>query len=149
MHALEGVEAVPFAAQTPFSVVRFGTNESHKCAVDSIRKAHPAAEGSPAAAELRRVTDEIGRAGGTPLAVIRDGRLLGAINLKDIVKTGIRERFAELRRMGIRTIMITGDNPLTAAAIAAEASSEEHTSELQSLMRTSYAVFCLKKKNKI
>ena len=74
-----------------------------------------------AATELRRITDKIARAGGTPLAVARDGRLLGAIFLKDVVKAGIRERFGELRTMGIRTVMITGDNPLTAAAIAAEA----------------------------
>ena len=73
--------------------------------------------------ELRRdaVTDRIAKTGGTPLAVAKDGRLLGAVHLKDIVKGGIRERFAELRRMGIRTVMITGDNALTAAAIAAEA----------------------------
>jgi K+-transporting ATPase ATPase B chain len=70
---------------------------------------------------LRRATDEIARAGMTPLAVAKDGRLLGAIALKDVVKAGIRERFGELRKMGIRTVMITGDNPLTAAAIAAEA----------------------------
>ncbi len=67
------------------------------------------------------MTDEIARAGMTPLAVAKDGRILGAIALKDVIKAGIRERFAELRRMGIRTVMITGDNPLTAAAIAAEA----------------------------
>ena len=72
--------------------------------------------------ELREPSpNEIAKAGGTPLAVAKDGRLLGVIHLKDIVKGGIRERFAELRRMGIRTVMITGDNPLTAAAIAAEA----------------------------
>ena len=71
--------------------------------------------------ELKEASDKISRAGGTPLAVARDGRVLGLIYLKDIVKGGIRERFAELRRMGIRTVMITGDNPLTAAAIAAEA----------------------------
>jgi len=76
---------------------------------------------SPAAADLRRAADEIGRSGGTPLAVVRDGRLLGVLHLKDIIKAGVRERFAELRRMGIRTVMITGDNPLTAASIAAEA----------------------------
>ena len=70
--------------------------------------------------ELTAKSDEIAKAGGTPLAVAKDGRLLGVIHLKDIVKGGIRERFAELRRMGIRTVMITGDNPLTAAAIAAE-----------------------------
>src|ERR1044072_4614460 len=67
------------------------------------------------------MADEISKAGGTPLAVARDGKLLGVIQLKDIVKGGIRERFTALRRMGIGTVMITGDNPLTAAAIAAEA----------------------------
>lgn len=67
------------------------------------------------------IADAIAKAGGTPLAVARDGNLLGIIHLKDIVKGGIKERFAELRRMGIRTVMITGDNPMTVAAIAAEA----------------------------
>jgi K+-transporting ATPase ATPase B chain len=71
--------------------------------------------------EINAIADAIAQSGGTPLAVAKDGRLLGVIHLKDIVKGGIRERFAELRRMGIRTIMITGDNPMTAAAIAAEA----------------------------
>jgi K+-transporting ATPase ATPase B chain len=71
--------------------------------------------------ELTAKSDEIAKSGATPLAVVKDGRLLGLINLKDIVKGGIRDRFQELRRMGIRTVMITGDNPLTAAAIAAEA----------------------------
>ena len=71
--------------------------------------------------EITSISDEIAKAGGTPLAVAKDGRLLGIVHLKDIVKGGIRERFGELRRMGIRTIMITGDNPMTAAAIAAEA----------------------------
>ena len=71
--------------------------------------------------EVNAIADTIAKAGGTPLAVAKDGRLLGVIHLKDIVKGGIRERFAELRRMGIRTVMITGDNPTTAAAIAAEA----------------------------
>ena len=71
--------------------------------------------------EVQAIADTIAKSGGTPLAVAKDGRLLGLIHLKDIVKGGIRERFAELRRMGIRTVMITGDNPMTAAAIAAEA----------------------------
>jgi K+-transporting ATPase ATPase B chain len=73
------------------------------------------------ASELRQIADGIAKSGGTPLAVARDGRLLGVVHLKDIVKGGIRERFAALRQMGIRTVMITGDNPMTAAAIAAEA----------------------------
>ena len=74
-----------------------------------------------AAREITAIADSIAKSGGTPLAVAKDGKLLGVIHLKDIVKGGIRERFAELRRMGIRTVMITGDNPVTAAAIAAEA----------------------------
>ena len=69
------------------------------------------------------IAERIANSGGTPLAVARDGRLLGVVHLKDIVKGGIRERFGELRRMGIRTVMITGDNPLTAAAIAARRAS--------------------------
>ena len=92
-----------------------------KGAVDSVLRANSGVSETAAATELRRITDEIARGGGTPLAVVQDGRLLGAIFLKDVVKAGIRERFGELRQMGIRTVMITGDNPLTAAAIAAEA----------------------------
>ena len=116
-----GAEVIPFTAQTRISGVRTGDALIQKGAVDSILKANPGTGESAAATELRRVTDEIARAGGTPLAVAKDGRLLGAIFLKDVVKAGIRERFGELRQMGIRTVMITGDNPLTAAAIAAEA----------------------------
>jgi K+-transporting ATPase ATPase B chain len=111
-----GAEVIAFTAQTRISGVRFGATLIEKGAVDSILKT---ATGE--AAELRRATDEIARAGMTPLAVTKDGRILGAVALKDVVKAGIRERFGELRRMGIRTVMITGDNPLTAAAIAAEA----------------------------
>jgi K+-transporting ATPase ATPase B chain len=117
----DGAEVVPFTAQTRVSGVKIGETTIRKGAVDSILKAVPQAADTPAAAELRRITDEIARAGGTPLAVERDGVLMGAIFLKDIVKAGIRERFGELRAMGIRTVMITGDNPLTAASIAAEA----------------------------
>ncbi|MCW3849412.1 potassium-transporting ATPase subunit KdpB [Sphingomonas sp. LB-2] len=117
----EGAEVVPFTAQTRISGVKFGATLIQKGAVDSILKANPGIGDTPAAAELRRATDEIARAGMTPLAVAKNGRILGAVALKDVVKAGIRERFGELRRMGIRTVMITGDNPLTAAAIAAEA----------------------------
>ncbi|WP_428630206.1 potassium-transporting ATPase subunit KdpB [Sphingopyxis sp.] len=116
-----GAEIIAFTAQTRISGVKIGGSVIQKGAVDSILKANPEAETTAAATELRRITDEIARAGGTPLAVAKDGQLLGAIFLKDIVKAGIRERFGELRAMGIRTVMITGDNPLTAAAIAAEA----------------------------
>ncbi|MDO7843190.1 potassium-transporting ATPase subunit KdpB [Sphingomonas immobilis] len=117
----EGAEIIPFTAQTRISGVKIGTNLIQKGAVDSVLKANPGAGETASATELRRITDEIARAGGTPLAVAVDGRLIGAIFLKDVVKAGIRERFGELRAMGIRTVMITGDNPLTAAAIAAEA----------------------------
>ena len=117
----EGAEVVPFTAQTRISGVRIGETLVQKGAVDSVLRANPGAGNTAAATELRRATDEIARAGGTPLAVARNGELLGAIFLKDVVKAGIRERFGELRQMGIRTVMITGDNPLTAAAIAAEA----------------------------
>ncbi|MES2159485.1 MAG: potassium-transporting ATPase subunit KdpB [Pseudomonadota bacterium] len=115
----DGAQVIPFTAQTRISGVQIGDKRIIKGAVDSVLKAL----GTPTRddAELRRITDEIARAGGTPLAVAQDGRLLGAIFLKDVVKAGIRERFGELRAMGIRTVMITGDNPLTAAAIAAEA----------------------------
>jgi len=114
-------EVIPFTAQTRISGVRIGSSIIQKGAVDSVFKANPGAEETATATELRRITDEIARGGGTPLAVAVDGKLLGAIFLKDVVKAGIRERFGELRQMGIRTVMITGDNPLTAAAIAAEA----------------------------
>ena len=117
----KGAEVIPFTAQTRISGVRIGDSLIQKGAVDSVLRANPGLGETAAATELRRATDEIARAGMTPLAVARDGRLLGAIALKDVVKAGIRERFGELRKMGIRTVMITGDNPLTAAAIAAEA----------------------------
>jgi potassium-transporting ATPase ATP-binding subunit len=128
---------IPFTAQTRMSGVDAGASSVRKGAVDAIlnyvdggqpravasgntaRALQPAM--SETARELQTISDEISKAGGTPLAVAKDGRLLGVIQLKDIVKGGIRERFAELRRMGIRTVMITGDNPMTAAAIAAEA----------------------------
>ena len=129
---------VPFTAQTRMSGVDVDGSSIRKGAVDAIlayrRRAGDAARRRSAAVrslqpavsadavrEIQAIADEIAKSGGTPLAVAKDGRLLGVIHLKDIVKGGIRERFAELRRMGIRTVMITGDNPMTAAAIAAEA----------------------------
>jgi len=127
---------IPFSAQTRMSGVEFGSTSIRKGAVDAIldylNRGRADDNGGVALAtkpllssdvvrEARALADAVAKSGGTPLAVTRDGRLLGIIHLKDIVKGGIRERFAELRRMGIRTIMITGDNPTTAAAIAAEA----------------------------
>jgi K+-transporting ATPase ATPase B chain len=131
---------VPFSAQTRMSGIDIEGSSIRKGAVDAVlahiegRATAPvglsgrggtavaeAPTASRAARELRQISDRIAQQGGTPLAVARNDRLLGVIHLKDIVKGGIRERFGELRRAGIRTVMITGDNPLTAAAIAAEA----------------------------
>ncbi|CDN46464.1 potassium-transporting ATPase subunit KdpB [Neorhizobium galegae] len=125
---------VPFTAQTRMSGVDLEGSRIRKGAVDAVlayvgsgtmpvsgNAAIAASPQSDIVRELQAIADEIAKAGGTPLAVARDGKLLGVVQLKDIVKGGIRERFAELRRMGIRTVMITGDNPMTAAAIAAEA----------------------------
>jgi K+-transporting ATPase ATPase B chain len=128
---------IPFTAQSRMSGVEVGGSWVRKGAIEAILNfvsAPPLAAGSGGAAralqpsntpeavrELQAIGEAISKAGGTPLVVAKDGRLLGVIHLKDIVKGGIRERFAELRRMGIRTVMITGDNPMTAAAIAAEA----------------------------
>src|ERR1700736_5136119 len=132
-----GATFIPFTAQTRMSGVDTGTSSVRKGAVDAILNYVPGGPQTVASGntlrsiqpllnsdvgrELQAISDEIAKAGGTPLAVAKDGRLLGVMQLKDIVKGGIRERFAELRRMGIRTVMITGDNPMTAAAIAAEA----------------------------
>jgi K+-transporting ATPase ATPase B chain len=114
---------VPFTAQSRMSGVDVGGSSIRKGAVDAVLKyvGEGAANSAEVLREIRGISDEIAKSGATPLAVVRDGKLLGVVQLKDIVKGGIRERFAELRRMGIRTVMITGDNPMTAAAIAAEA----------------------------
>ena len=125
----EGAEIIEFTAQTRISGLRANGALIQKGAVDAVLKANPDAATTAAATELRRVSDDIARAGATPLAVAQDGRLLGVVALHDVVKAGVRERFAELRRMGIRTVMITGDNPLTAAAIAAEAGVDDFLAE--------------------
>ena len=111
---------VAFTAETRMSGINYGGREIRKGAADAIR--HDAAQRRVAVPDaLGPIVDTIARAGGTPLVVAESGRILGVIHLKDVVKGGIRERFAQLRAMGIRTVMITGDNPLTAASIAAEA----------------------------
>ena len=128
---------IPFTAQSRMSGVMIGSSWVRKGAVEAVInylntptaavtstgavRSLQSAVSTVAVREVNVIAEEIAKSGGTPLAVAKDGRLLGIIQLKDIVKGGIRERFAELRRMGIRTIMITGDNPMTAAAIAAEA----------------------------
>jgi potassium-transporting ATPase ATP-binding subunit len=130
---------IPFTAQTRISGIDYEGSSIRKGAVDAVLHYVHAAAGTPlptaheaaaatalktlgadASHALMTLTERIAKAGGTPLAVAKDGKLLGVIYLKDIVKGGIRDRFAALRKMGIRTVMITGDNPLTAAAIAAE-----------------------------
>jgi K+-transporting ATPase ATPase B chain len=132
-----GANFIPFTAQSRMSGVEVDGSWVRKGAVEAILNylnAPSTAVGSTGAVrvlqpvvsaeavrEVQAIADAISKSGGTPLAVAKDGTLLGVVHLKDIVKGGIRERFAELRRMGIRTIMITGDNPMTAAAIAAEA----------------------------
>ena len=110
------------------SGVDIGAREVRKGAASAIRK-YIEAKGFSFSAKLSQAVDEIARKGSTPLVVSDDGRVLGVIELKDIVKGGIKERFAELRRMGIRTIMITGDNRLTAAAIAAESGVDDFLAE--------------------
>jgi K+-transporting ATPase ATPase B chain len=122
-------EIIPFTAQTRISGIKCSVGLVQKGAVDAILRANPEAAATPAANDLRRMTEDIAKSGQTPLAVAHDGRLLGMIALKDVIKAGVRERFAELRRMGIRTVMITGDNPLTAAAIAAEAGVDDFLAE--------------------
>jgi potassium-transporting ATPase ATP-binding subunit len=114
-------EFVPFSAQTRMSGVDLPDASIRKGAVEAI-VAYVRQRSSNASIprELNEITERIARSGGTPLAVAKGGRILGVIHLKDVVKGGIRERFGELRRMGIRTVMITGDNAMTAAAIAAE-----------------------------
>jgi K+-transporting ATPase ATPase B chain len=110
---------IPFSAQTRISGIDFDGQSIRKGAVDAVI-AWVGARGAESVSAATAISDRIAKSGGTPLAVAKDGKILGVIHLKDIVKGGIRERFAALRKMGIRTVMITGDNPLTAAAIAAE-----------------------------
>jgi potassium-transporting ATPase ATP-binding subunit len=110
---------IPFSAQTRISGIDYEGSSIRKGAVDAVLS-FVGPSGASNARELNAIAERIAKAGATPLGVAKDGKLLGVIHLKDIVKGGIKERFAALRKMGIRTVMITGDNPLTAAAIAAE-----------------------------
>jgi K+-transporting ATPase ATPase B chain len=119
---------VPFSANTRMSGVDLPGRTIRKGALDAIEK-QLISVNSAVPTEVRRAAEEVARKGGTPLVVSENARALGVIELKDIVKGGIRERFAELRAMGIRTVMITGDNPLTAATIAAEAGVDDYLAE--------------------
>jgi K+-transporting ATPase ATPase B chain len=121
-------EFVPFTAQTRMSGIDFGGRRIRKGAVEAVR-AWVTEQGGTVPADLDAIAQRIARSGSTPLAVSDGPHLLGVIELKDMVKQGIRERFAELRAAGIRTVMVTGDNPLTAAAIAQEAGVDDYLAE--------------------
>ena len=121
---LEGAELVPFTAETRMSGIRRDGRATMKGAIDAVGRIV-----GTIPADIQEASNRVAAAGGTPLAVIEDNRPLGVIYLKDTVKPGMRERFDELRAMGIRTIMITGDNPLTATTIAAEAGVDDFVAE--------------------
>ena len=121
-------EFVPFTAKTRMSGVNIHGSEIRKGAADAV-KAYVTGQGGRFSKECEDTVARIANQGGTPLVVARDGRVLGVVALKDIVKQGVKEKFADLRKMGIRTIMITGDNPLTAASIAAEAGVDDFLAE--------------------
>jgi len=121
-------EFVPFTAQTRMSGIDLGGREIRKGAASAVRE-WVAERGGQAPAEVAEAVDRISAEGGTPLVVAEDERVLGVIRLSDVVKPAMKERFAELRRMGIRTVMITGDNPLTAKAIAAESGVDDYLAE--------------------
>ena len=127
VHAL-GATFIPFSAHTRMSGVDVDGRQIRKGAADAIAK-YIDQRGARVPAEVTRSVEEVARQGATPLVVVENDRALGVVQLKDIVKGGIKERFADIRRVGIRTVMITGDNPLTAAAIAAEAGVDDFLAE--------------------
>jgi K+-transporting ATPase ATPase B chain len=123
-----GYEFVPFSATTRMSGVDIGDSQIRKGATEAVKR-WVLEQGGEVPIEIDNITKEVANAGSTPLVVAKDKQVLGVVELKDVVKPGIKERFAELRRMGIRTVMITGDNPLTAAAIASEAGVDDYLAE--------------------
>ena len=123
-----GTTFIPFSAQTRISGIDIDGRSIRKGAVDAVLK-FVGVDKSQAGPEFTKAVDTIARSGGTPLAVAEANRLLGVVHLKDVVKPGIKERFAALRAMGIRTVMVTGDNPVTAAAIASEAGVDDFLAE--------------------
>lgn len=124
----KGMEFIPFTAVTRMSGVNYEGNEIRKGAADSVRT-YVEAAGGVFSQECDEAVERIAKAGGTPLVVTKNCRVLGVVYLKDIIKSGVKEKFADLRKMGIKTIMVTGDNPLTAAAIAAEAGVDDFLAE--------------------
>lgn len=124
----KGMEFIPFTAATRMSGVNYEGNEIRKGAADSVRT-YVEAAGGVFSKECDEAVERIAKAGGTPLVVTKNRRVLGVVYLKDIIKSGVKEKFADLRKMGIKTIMVTGDNPLTAAAIAAEAGVDDFLAE--------------------
>lgn len=119
---------IPFTAKTRMSGVDYDGNEIRKGAADTMEK-YVTESGGIYSDECDRIVKEIANKGGTPLVVAKNHKILGVIHLKDIIKQGVKEKFADLRKMGIKTIMITGDNPMTAAAIAAEAGVDDFLAE--------------------
>lgn len=124
----KGMEFIPFTAATRMSGVNYEGNKIRKGAADSVRT-YVEAAGGVFSQECDEAVERIAKAGGTPLVVTKNCRVLGVVYLKDIIKSGVKEKFADLRKMGIKTIMVTGDNPLTAAAIAAEAGVDDFLAE--------------------
>lgn len=127
-HDMSGAELIAFTAQTRMSGVDIDGHKIRKGATDSVR-AWVDEQGGPIPTELASIVESIATTGGTPLAVAQDDQILGVVHLKDVVKEGMKERFDQLRAMGIRTVMITGDNPLTARAIANEAGVDDFLAE--------------------
>lgn len=122
------VKFIDFSAKTRMSGIDYRGDEIRKGAADTMKK-YVQSKGEKYPAECDEIVDKIARAGGTPLVVVKNDRVMGVVYLKDIVKNGVKDKFADMRKMGIKTIMITGDNPLTAAAIAAEAGVDDFLAE--------------------
>jgi K+-transporting ATPase ATPase B chain len=130
-HAPEGANVIPFSATTRLSGVDIGDRHIRKGAIDAVKRFVMSVtdRAAPEIPAFSAAVERISRSGGTPLGLVENDRLLGVIHLKDVVKPDIKDRFAELRRMGIRTVMVTGDNPITAAAIASEAGVDDFIAE--------------------